>query len=65
MRYVQARLGEIVRDRTYRIYITDVLRGALLDPKSPRYADAFNVDYKAETRTAEEIISSIKAKIGE
>lgn len=58
MRYVLARYEEMNRDRAYRIYVTDVLKG--LSGAEQRYADIFRPE---DTRTSEDIIGGIKAKL--
>ena len=59
MRYMRERAEEVNRDRVYRIYVTDILRGALA-PESERYADYWKPQ---ETRTADQIIGGIRAKL--
>lgn len=59
MRYFLARLDDHAREREYRFYVTDMLRG-FMAPNEIRYADIFK---PVETRSAEEIKSSICAKL--
>ena len=54
-----------VQEYTYRIYVTDVLKSLI--STNERYYDWITRPHKVETRTAEEIIDSIKtglAKLG-
>lgn len=60
MRYVFARITHTEREETYRIFVTDGLN-ALLGGKNMRYADLLK---PKDNRTAEDIISNIKEKIG-
>lgn len=60
MRYCAARYKSMVDERLYRIYVTDTLKSAFGIEK--RYAEIF---IPAETRTPEEIISNISAKLGQ
>lgn len=71
MRYVEAKLKEKQRNETYRIYVTDALKfiaentakfagGSYM---SSRYNDLLR-PAPAETRTAEEVINNIRAKLG-
>lgn len=65
MRYVEARVEQEVQEYTYRIYVTDVLKGLI--NTNERYYDWITRPRKVETRTAEEIIDNIKtglAKLG-
>lgn len=61
MRYVIARSEELNRERAYRIYVTDALKASLLGGKAERYEDLFK---PTDTRSAEEIVSSIRKKLG-
>lgn len=60
MRYVESRCKEYDCDEAYRIYVTDALR--LIGRLNIRYFDMINPGVE-ETRTAEEIIDSISAKL--
>ena len=60
MRYVIARINEHDREQAYRIYVTDALK--IIGRIDQRYYD-FVRPTKVETRTAEEIISSISEKL--
>lgn len=64
MRYVEARIETTMRDETYRIYITDVLKG--LVGINVRYADLLpgstkNIENPEEK--AEEIKEGMKEKL--
>ena len=58
MRYAQARYEQYRRDWAYRVYVTDALK--IIGGLNIRYADIFKPE---ETRTAEEIKSSISDKL--
>lgn len=58
MRYVEARTEQEVHEYTYRIYVTDALKGLI--NANERYYDWITKSHKVETRTAEEIINNIK-----
>ena len=58
MRYVLARFDQESKDRAYRFYVTDALKGAF--GLNARYADIYKPE---ETRTADEIKNSIKEKL--
>lgn len=60
MRYVNARYLKEYRDRMYRIYITDALKA--IGNLNIRYVD-FIKPSKVDTRTEQEVISDIKAKL--
>ena len=60
MRYMQSRLAKDKRDRVYRFYVTDSLKA--IGNLDVRYYD-FVKEEKTETRTADEIISDLKAKL--
>ena len=60
MRYVESRCREYDRDEAYRIYVTDSLK--LIGHLNIRYFDMVKPGVE-ETRTAEEIIDSISAKL--
>ena len=60
MRYVLARLKRQEREELYRIFVTDGLR-AMLGTENPRYADILKPQ---DNRTGDEIIESIRAKLG-
>ena len=60
MRYAKARYEQNQRDWAYRIYVTDAFKGFFgLDL---RYADLF-IPQKVETRTADEVITSISDRL--
>ena len=59
MRYVFARFRQEQREEAYRIYITDTIKGYF--GVNIRYADLFK---PKETRTADEIIDTIRKKLG-
>ena len=59
LRYMRERSEEIDRNRAYRFYVTDILRGVFA-PESERYADIWKPQ---ETRTADQIIGGIRAKL--
>ncbi len=62
MRYVSARLEQTLREDAYRIYVTDALKG--LGGFDKRYVDLIDIKPQIEeTRTAEEIIESIRGKL--
>lgn len=72
MRYVMARMLDRQTDMIYRIYITDALQMAVLNTSGgekrgileKRYSDLIHPP-KEETRTAQEIIDNIRAKLGD
>lgn len=59
MRYVLSRITYNAREETYRIFVTDGLR-AVVGGNGMRYADLLKPQ---DTRTGEEIIDSIRAKM--
>lgn len=70
MRYVKARKEQKTLEEAYRIYVTDCLK--LTSENTARYAGGSNVSVRyydlikkpvVETRTSEEIIGGIKAKL--
>ena len=70
MRYVKARKEQKTLEEAYRIYVTDCLK--LMSENTARYAGGSNVSVRyydlikkpvVETRTSEEIIDGIKAKL--
>lgn len=64
MRYVEARIETTMRDETYRIYITDVLKG--LAGVSVRYVDLLSgaaQSIENPEEEAEEIKKGMKEKI--
>lgn len=65
MRYVMARIESEVNCQTYRIFVTDYLKG-IGRFQDPRYIE-YLADLKkpVETRSSEEIISSIKTKLSQ
>lgn len=64
MRYVQARAEEQRRERAYRFYVTEGIRG--LCNFSESYIDLIDTKAaKAETRTPEEIIKGVKDHVAE
>lgn len=58
MRYVLARYRDFDRENAYRIYVTDVLKGAY--GVKIRYADIFKPE---DNRTAEDIKKNISGKL--
>lgn len=65
MRYVKARLDTEYQDITYRIFVTEYLKG-LGRFGGKTYRDAIAEYYKpVETRTADEIIGGIKNKLSQ
>lgn len=60
MRYVEARCQLHDREETYRIYVADALKA--IGGLNVRYTDLFGVK---ETRTAEEIKSTISGKLAQ
>jgi len=63
MRYVSARIEETVREKTYRIYVTDCLKTMVPGGKGlVRYVDFFT---KPDNSDPEEIKTSIKNKLAE
>ena len=61
MRYVSARIEETAREKAYRIYVTDALRGLYGAEKGVmRYADIFAPKHN---RTEDEIKASIFEKL--
>lgn len=58
MRYVFARFKDWDRENSYRIYVTDVLKGA--HGVNLRYADLFKPE---DTRTADDIKKHISGKL--
>jgi len=64
MRYVKARVDTEFRELTYRIFVTDYLKGIGRFNGGPRYAEAItNSKQPIETRSSEEIIDSISEKL--
>jgi len=65
MRYVRARFEKEFRDLTYRVFVTDYLKGiGRFDGQ--RYLDAVNSALKpVETRSADEIIDNIRSKLSQ
>ena len=65
MRYVKARIESEVNCQTYRIFVTDYLKG-IGRFQDPRYIE-YLADLKkpVETRSSEEIISNIKTKLSQ
>ncbi len=61
MRYVEARLEQESRDDAYRIYVTDCLK--IIGRIDQRFYDMMNQSKTVETRTADEIITSISEKL--
>lgn len=60
MRYAEARFNQSVRDKVYRIYITDALK--ILGRLNVRYIDYVQPNTKPE-ETPEEIIGRIRGKL--
>lgn len=60
MRYVESRCVEHDREEAYRIYVTDALK--LMGKLNLRYFDMVSPGVE-ETRTSEEIVDSISAKL--
>lgn len=65
MRYVMARIESEVNCQTYRIFVTDYLKG-IGRFQGQRYIE-YLADLKkpVETRSSEEIISNIKTKLSQ
>lgn len=60
MRYVESRCNEYDRDEAYRIYVTDSLK--IIGNLDIRFYDLLRPGVE-ETRTPEEIIENISAKL--
>lgn len=60
MRYAEARFSQSVRDKVYRIYVTDALK--VLGHLNVRYIDYVKPNNKPED-TPEEIINRIRGKL--
>ena len=60
MRYVTARLNEQSRDLTYRIYVTDIMRGRA---PIPRYAELAYPEVFEREEDPEEIKRNIIRKL--
>ena len=61
MRYVESRCEQHNRDKAYRIYVTDCLQ--IIGKIDQRFYDLVNPTRVIETRTADEIITSISEKL--